>query len=88
MESIGVRVLRQYASVYLRRVKAGETIEVTERGRSVALLVPSPKGRFEALVESGVLVPAARPPAFDLDPPVDTDFDATGALDAVRRDER
>ncbi len=33
------RELRQHASRYLERVKAGETVEVTERGRLIALLV-------------------------------------------------
>jgi prevent-host-death family protein len=39
---VGVRELRQNLSVYLRRVEAGHTLEVTERGRPVALLVPNP----------------------------------------------
>jgi prevent-host-death family protein len=43
MKKIGVRELRQNASVYLREVEAGESIEVTDRGRPVALLVPPPK---------------------------------------------
>jgi prevent-host-death family protein len=42
MSSIGIRELRQRASEYLRRVEAGETIEVTNRGRPVALLSPIP----------------------------------------------
>jgi prevent-host-death family protein len=42
MSSIGIRDLRQRASEYLRRVEAGETIEVTDRGRPVALLTPIP----------------------------------------------
>jgi prevent-host-death family protein len=37
---VGVRELRQNLSVYLRRVEAGETLEVTERGRPVARLEP------------------------------------------------
>jgi len=41
MERIGVRELRQHASRYLARVRLGETLEVTERGRPVARLVPS-----------------------------------------------
>lgn len=41
---VGVRELRQNLSVYLERVKAGERMEVTERGRPVALLVPLPAG--------------------------------------------
>ncbi|MBI4822179.1 MAG: type II toxin-antitoxin system prevent-host-death family antitoxin [Deltaproteobacteria bacterium] len=40
MASVGVRELRQSASELLRRVEAGETIEVTDRGRPVALLTP------------------------------------------------
>lgn len=44
MTRIGIRELRQRASDYLRRVEAGETIEVTDRGRPVALLTPIPKG--------------------------------------------
>jgi prevent-host-death family protein len=39
-ERAGVRELRQNLSKYLERVKEGERFEVTERGRSVALLVP------------------------------------------------
>ena len=42
MVRIGIRELRQKASEYLRRVEAGETIEVTDRGRPVALLTPVP----------------------------------------------
>lgn len=63
MERIGVRELRQHATRYLSKVKAGETVEVTERGRLVALLVP-PKpstSARERLIASGQLVPAARP---------------------------
>lgn len=40
MATAGIRELRQYLSRYIDRVKAGETIEVTERGRVVAALVP------------------------------------------------
>ncbi|HET9784228.1 MAG TPA: type II toxin-antitoxin system prevent-host-death family antitoxin, partial [Terriglobales bacterium] len=37
---VGVRELRQNLSVYLRRVKKGELLEVTEHGHLVAMLVP------------------------------------------------
>jgi len=43
MTRIGIRELRQKASEYLRRVEGGETIEVTDRGRPVALLTPIPE---------------------------------------------
>ncbi len=42
MESVGIRELRQYASDLIRRVESGETIEVTDRGRPVAILAPLP----------------------------------------------
>ena len=38
MMSVGVRELRQTASELLRRVQLGETIEIKDRGRRVALL--------------------------------------------------
>lgn len=39
---VGVRELRQNLSVHLRKVKAGQILEVTERGVSVAQLTPLP----------------------------------------------
>jgi prevent-host-death family protein len=54
MASVGVRELRQRASELLRRVEAGETIEVTDRGRPVALLAPIPSaGPLERLRAAG-----------------------------------
>ena len=53
---VGVRELRQNLSVYLRRVKAGESLDVTERGRTVARLAPLPPDAlspFERLVAEG-----------------------------------
>jgi len=63
VERIGVRELRQHASRYLDKVKAGETVEVTERGELVALLVPPlPATRArERLIAAGRLVPADGP---------------------------
>ena len=69
MRSIGVRELRQNASKYLRLVEAGETIEVTDRGRPVAKLTPlekpNPKTRAEEIIEAltgrGLLTPGKEP---------------------------
>jgi prevent-host-death family protein len=56
MERIGVRELRQRASEWLRRVAQGESFEVTDRGRPVALLVPAPAGDpLERLIAEGRL---------------------------------
>jgi antitoxin (DNA-binding transcriptional repressor) of toxin-antitoxin stability system len=46
---VGVRELRQNLSVYLRRIKAGETLEVTERGQIVARLTPPPSKTLSPL---------------------------------------
>ncbi len=39
-DKVGIRELRQDLSRYIRRVRAGEKLIVTERGRSVAVLSP------------------------------------------------
>jgi prevent-host-death family protein len=44
MATSGIRELRQRASELIRRVEAGETIEITDRGRPVAVLAPIPHG--------------------------------------------
>ena len=55
MRSIGIRELRQHASKHLREVESGETLEVTDRGRPVARLVPVPSAGSigERLIASG-----------------------------------
>jgi len=58
---VGVRELRQNLSVYLRRVKAGETLEVTERGEVVARLEPRRPERMsilDRLIAEGRATPA------------------------------
>ena len=40
MRRAGIRELKQNASALIRRVVEGETIEITERGRPVARIVP------------------------------------------------
>jgi prevent-host-death family protein len=62
-ESVGVRQLRQNLSRYLDRVKRGEALVVTERGREVARLVPSGPSadRYAELAQHfGSTVPVAR----------------------------
>jgi prevent-host-death family protein len=88
METIGVRELRQHASRYLERVKGGETIEVTERGRPVALLVPTHQDFWLDLIASGQ-VAAATDGGHVLDEvPADFGVDASGELEVLRADER
>ncbi|MGI8904019.1 MAG: type II toxin-antitoxin system Phd/YefM family antitoxin [Solirubrobacteraceae bacterium] len=60
MSSVGVRELRQRASELLRRVGNGEAIEITDRGRPVAMLAPIPDDPLERLRAAGDLMPAER----------------------------
>jgi len=58
---VGVRELRQNLSVYLDRVKAGETLVVTEHGHVVARLGPNPApvaSALERLIAQGTARPA------------------------------
>ena len=53
MSAVGIRELRQHASAVLRRVAGGETIDVTDRGRPVARIVPLQNGSLDQLVAEG-----------------------------------
>lgn len=56
MKSIGIREFRRQASRYLREVERGDSIEVTDRGRPVARLVPLPRSsRANTLLATGRL---------------------------------
>jgi prevent-host-death family protein len=91
MTSIGIRELRQRASELLRRVEQGETIEVTDRGRPVALLSPPPEGSpFDRLRALGEIDPATGdlddlPEPLAVAPGIES---PTEALSRLRRDER
>jgi prevent-host-death family protein len=41
MLSVGVRELSHHTSRYLARVKAGQSLEVTEHGRVIAVIAPA-----------------------------------------------
>jgi len=91
MTAVGVRELRQRASELLRRVEQGETIEITDRGRPVALLGPVPEGTpLEQMLAAGdIELASAR--LDDLAEPLvlpDGVETPTAALDRLRRGER
>jgi prevent-host-death family protein len=88
MDRIGVRELRQHASRYLSRVAKGESLEVTDRGRPIALLVPVPHDRWEEMIERGQIVVASDETSVLSDAPLVVDFDASGELAAMRDEER
>ncbi len=59
---VGVRELRNHLSRYLDRVRAGEEVMVTDRGRAVARLLPVATERLlDRLIAEGVVTPARQP---------------------------
>jgi prevent-host-death family protein len=60
---IGVRELRQHASLYVDLAEKGYTVDITNRGRLVARLVPvsEPESPLERLFAAGILKPAEDP---------------------------
>ena len=55
MERYGVRELRRQASAILRRVEAGETVEITDRGRPVAIMLRTDPSSLARLEREGML---------------------------------
>ncbi len=47
--SVGIRQLKAHLSEYMRRVKAGETIIITERGAPVGRLIPEATANSDSL---------------------------------------
>jgi prevent-host-death family protein len=84
-ERVGVRELRQNLSRWLRRVEAGETFEVTERGEPVAILAPIPgaSAALRRLAAEGRLAQLGGGLG-ELDPPPPGDASISDALDDLR----
>src|SRR5437763_13637079 len=64
---IGIRELRQQASVYVDLAEKGYTVDITNRGRLVARLVPvrEPGSPLERLIAAGIVEPAEEPGGAD-----------------------
>lgn len=60
MKSVGLRELKNRLSEYIRDVRSGETVLVTDRGDVVAELVPPGQRPDERGLPSGVMVLARR----------------------------
>ncbi|HWJ44225.1 MAG TPA: type II toxin-antitoxin system prevent-host-death family antitoxin [Gaiellaceae bacterium] len=90
MERVGVRELRQNLSVYLRRVRRGETLEVTERGQPVAILQPivAADDALARLATRGIPLRRGAGNLADLPPPADVKLDQrlSEVLDDLREE--
>ncbi len=61
---MGIRELRDRLTATIRRVRAGESIEITHDGVPVALLTPLPPDRIRRLIAGGDVreaIPLTRP---------------------------
>jgi prevent-host-death family protein len=57
LRRVGTRELKNKLSEYMRRVKAGETIIVTERGKTIGQIVPvkpTLEERLQTMVDAGL----------------------------------
>lgn len=66
MERVGISKLKDQLSAYLKRVQAGETVLVMDRGKPVARLERADPeleedARYRRLVASGIIRPGKRP---------------------------
>jgi prevent-host-death family protein len=60
MKTVGVRELKNRLSEYIRQVKSGEGVLVTDRGQVVAELTPPGHGATDAAVPPALLALARR----------------------------
>lgn len=65
VETVGIRELRQNASVWVAKAEAGVIVQITDRGRPVARLVPltSAEQTRDNLIAESQLIPATAPRA-------------------------
>ncbi|WP_242666375.1 type II toxin-antitoxin system Phd/YefM family antitoxin [Parafrankia irregularis] len=91
MDRVGVRELNQNTSQVIDRVRRGETIEVTDRGRPVARLVPIGRGTaaLDRLVTEGRAIPPVTGGPVPMPPLLgNPSVSATDELIAMRDEER
>lgn len=77
--AVGIRALKNNASSVLRRVRAGETITITDRNRPVAMLLPVESANLDSVIrqlcstgrlswEGGKPTGCAKPPSLAVAP--------------------
>ncbi len=82
---VGIRELRADLSRWVKRVRAGEEIVVTDRGRPVARLVQlDGERKLDRLIREGVVTPAPNPWRGPLPKPIE----GVGPLSDIVLDDR
>ena len=60
MKTVGIRELKNHLSAYLRRVRLGESVLVTDRGEVIAEFSPPTRGASDTSLPVGLLALAKR----------------------------
>jgi antitoxin (DNA-binding transcriptional repressor) of toxin-antitoxin stability system len=87
-QRIGIRELRQHASIYVDLVERGYTVDITNRGRLVAQMVPvrQPDSPLERWIAAGVVERAEETGSvLDVDPYPGTSGGRATASAALRQ---
>ena len=89
-QQVGIREIRQHLSKYLKRVAEGETFEVTDHGRPVAMLSPVSTSRqptLERLARDGWIILGTGEDITAMGDPLPYDGPPTAnVLDDIRED--
>lgn len=87
MDRIPIRSLNQDTAGVLARVEQGETVEITNRGRPIARIVPVGGDPLYELVNTGVLTPPTITLPFAMPRGVPAADQDAGDLISARREE-
>lgn len=74
MQSVGIKKLKNHFSQYLKIVKEGETVTITDRGKNVAYILPVIRKdileEILPLIDEGLVTWKGGKPKGNPDPPV------------------
>jgi prevent-host-death family protein len=89
MDQIPIRTLNQNTAEVLARVEHGETVEVTNRGRPIARIVPIATDALSDLVAAGTVIPATISGPIPMPAvPAEPGSEAGALLSELREEER
>ncbi|GAA4682448.1 type II toxin-antitoxin system Phd/YefM family antitoxin [Phytohabitans rumicis] len=89
MDQIPIRALNQNTAEVLARVEHGETVEVTNRGRPIARIVPITTDALSDLVAAGTVAPATISGPIPMPTtPAEPGSEAGALLSELREEER
>jgi prevent-host-death family protein len=86
VEQIPIRILNQDTAGVLARVERGEVVEVTNRGRAIARIVPISPDALGDLIASGTVTPPTISGPFVM-PTAESEGTEAGRLISELRDE-